>query len=583
MKKLKNSTKKHGNITENVYFCIMRHTKILLSSILLALCSCIQAKDTKKNDAFAVARNLEIFSAIYKNLDMMYVDSLDADVTVGEGIRGMLRSLDPYTEYYPAEDVKDLKTMLTGKYAGIGALVKLNMKTREVIIDEPYEGMPAAEVGLKKGDVIISIDDSSMVDKTVSYVSSRLRGEPGTTFLLKVKRPSEGYKEMKFKITRRAIKMPPVPYYGMINGSTTGYLLLTQFTDECARDVRRALVDMRQQGMTSLVFDLRNNGGGSLSEAIKIVNMFVPKGITLVTTKGKIKRSNHEYVTDSEPLDTLMPVVVLVNGNTASASEITSGSLQDLDRAVILGKRTFGKGLVQQPVDLPHAASLKLTISKYYIPSGRCIQAINYRHTGGGYREHIADSQTHKFLTKGGRVVQDGGGIKPDVEAKADSLPNIAAYLCQGGLDSTEVALYYIMDYIKAHPTIAPATEFHLTDQDYEEFKQRVLASDFKYDRETARVFDELVSMAKFEGYYEEAQAEFDALKAKLSHNLSRELDNNRTVISHMLEQSIVTAYYYQSGGIACTLSYDPQVQAALRILNDKAEYQKILSPPTED
>ena len=239
--------------------------------------------------------------------------------------------------------------------------------------------------------------------------------------------------------------------------------MLSQFTEDCSRNVRRALVDMRQKGMKSLVFDLRNNGGGSLSEAVKIVNMFVPKDVTLVTTKGRIKRSTNEYKTDSEPLDTLMPVVVLVNGNTASASEITSGSLQDLDRAVIMGTRTFGKGLVQQTVELPHDASLKLTVSKYYIPSGRCIQAINYKHTGGGYREHIPDSLTREFKTRGGRTVRDGGGIKPDVEVKPDSIPNIAGYLCQGGFDSTEVVLNYVMDYVRKHPSIASAEEFHLS------------------------------------------------------------------------------------------------------------------------
>ena len=543
----------------------MRHTTLFTLLLLSILSTAVSADNKKKNDAFAVARNLETFSAIYKQLDMMYVDTLDADVTVGAGIRSMLRSLDPYTEYYAPEDMKDLKTMLTGKYAGIGALIKQNMKLNRVIIDEPYEGMPAAEAGLRKGDIILAVDDSSMVGKTVSYVSSHLRGEPGTTFLLKVLRPSAGNTSgkvkgektidgitgqvMKIKITRKAIQMPSVPYYGIIpraEGQTevVGYLLLTQFTEDCSRDVRRAIVEMRSEGMTSLLLDLRNNGGGSLAEAIKIVNMFVPKDMTIVTTKGRIKRSTNEYKTTSEPIDTVMPVVVLVNGNTASASEITSGSLQDLDRAVVMGTRTFGKGLVQQ---------------------------------GGGYKEHIPDSLTHEFKTRGGRTVRDGGGIKPDVEVKADSVPNIAVYLCQGGLDSTEVALNYVLDYVASHPTIAPATEFHLSDADYADFKQRVLQSGFKYDRETSKVYDELVEVARFEGYYNDAKEEFEALKKKLSHNLSRELDNNRAVISHLLEQSIITTYYYQRGSIACTLGYDTQVQEAVKLLNDKEQYKKIL------
>lgn len=561
-----------------------------------------QAKE-EKNHNFEVSRQLETFSAIYKQLDMMYVDTLDPEVTVGNGISAMLRSLDPYTEYYPASEVKNLRSMLTGKYAGIGALIKHDMKHDRIVIDEPYEGMPAAEAGLKKGDIILSIDDSTMIGKSVSFVSSHLRGEPGTTFVLKIQRrhdnntplatltaeSSKGKKGkkasnndageiLKIKITRRAIQLPCVPYYGLI-GDNVGYLQLTQFTDDCARDVRRALVDLRQQGMTRLIFDLRSNTGGSLAEAIKIVNMFVPRGITLVTTKGKIKRSNNEYKTEQEPLDTIMPTVVLTNDNTASASEITAGSLQDLDRAVVMGTRTYGKGLVQLPVDLPHGGSLKLTTSKYYIPSGRCIQAINYKHTGGGYREHIPDSLTQEFKTRGGRTVRDGGGIKPDVEVKADSLPNIAFYLQQSGLDSTEVMFHYVVDYIRRHPTIAPAEEFNITDKDYAEFKKQVVESGFKYDRETSKQFEELVKMAKFEGYYDDAKAEFDALKAKLQHNLERELDNNRNTIQQLLERDIIAAYYYQRGAIANSLRTDTQVQEAKKLLLDNNRYQNILHP----
>lgn len=558
-----------------------------------------------KNHNFDVTRQLETFSAIYKQLDMMYVDTLDPEVTVGNGIRAMLNSLDPYTEYYPADKVNTLRTMLTGKYAGIGALIMHNTKTGRVVIDEPYEGMPAAEAGLKKGDVILSIDDSTMVGKDVSYVSSHLRGDPGTTFVLEIQRggddsgssdqPSKTKKAgskgkstsntnggsiLKIKITRKAIQLPSLSYYGMI-GDNVGYLQLTQFTDDCARDIRRALVELRQQGMKGLVFDLRSNGGGSLAEAIKTVNMFVPKGITLVTTKGKIKRSNNEYKTEQEPLDTIMPTVILTNGNTASASEITAGSLQDLDRAVVMGTRTYGKGLVQLPVDLPHDGNLKLTTSKYYIPSGRCIQAINYKHTGGGYLEHIPDSLTHEFKTKGGRTVRDGGGIKPDIEVQADTLPNIALYLQNSGLDSTEVMFYYVVDYIRNHPTIAPAQEFKITDDDYAEFKKRVVESGFKYDRETSRLYERLVKMATFEGYYDDAKPEFEALKAKLQHNIERELDNNRNIIQQLIESDIITAYYYQKGAIANSLQTDTQVQEAKKLLLDEKRYESILKPNT--
>lgn len=565
-----------------MYFCIIMKSMSMkhLLYILLIMCMAVpaagrqqQSANNAKNHNYDVARQLEIFSAIYKQLDMMYVDTLDPEVTIGNGIRAMLQSLDPYTEYYPAEQVNELRSMLTGKYAGIGAVIKHDMRQDRIVIDEPYEGMPATEAGLRKGDVILSIDDSTMIGKSVTYVSSHLRGNPGTTFVLKIQRDG---KILKKKITRKTIQMPCVPYYGLI-GDGVGYLMLTQFTDDCSRDIRRALVDMRQQGMKSLVFDLRNNGGGSLSEAIKIVNMFVPKGTTLVTTKGKIKRSNNEYKTEQEPLDTIMPTVVLTNGNSASASEITAGSLQDLDRAVIMGTRTYGKGLVQLPVDLPHNGNLKLTTSKYHIPSGRCIQAINYRHTGGGYKEHIPDSLTHEFRTKGGRIVRDGGGIKPDIEVKADSLPNIAYYLQQSGMDSTEVMFQYVVDYIRQHPAIAPAEEFSLTDADYEEFKRRVVESGFKYDRETSKSFDELIEIAKFEGYYNDAKQEFEALKSKLSHNLQRELDNNRAVIQRLLENDIITAYYYQRGAIAHSLKSDTPIKEAKKLLLDNEKYMQIL------
>ena len=517
--------------------------KKILTIIILAVSLSAPAQ---KNHNYDVARNLEIFSAIYKNLNMMYVDTLDASEVVGTGIKAMLRSLDPYTEYYASDEVKNLKQMLTGKYAGIGAIVRKNLKTGNVCIDEPYFGMPAQEVGLRKGDEIISIDDSTMVGKDVSYVSSHLRGDAGSTFLLVYKRPGEK-KESKVKVKRRAIQLPSVPYYGMLD-ENVGYIALNQFTEGCSQDVRRAFIELRQQGMKGFVFDLRNNGGGSLQEAIKIVNMFVPKGITLVTTKGKMKKVNHSYKTDAQPIDTVMPVVVMVNGNTASASEITAGSLQDLDRAVVFGTRTYGKGLVQVPMDLPHNTSMKLTTSKYYIPSGRCIQAINYKHTGGGYKEHIPDSLTHVFHTANGREVRDGGGIKPDVEFKGDTIPNIAVYLASSGLDSTEVMFNWVVDYIMKHDSIAKPEEFRLSESEWKDFSKAVVDAGFKYDRETVKIYDELIKVAKMEGYYDDNKEEFEALKAKLSHNLSRELEKNERQIRRVLEADIITAYYYQKG-----------------------------------
>lgn len=534
----------------------------------------------EKNHDFVVAKNMDVFTSIYKNLDMMYVDTLDADEVIGNGINAMLRSLDPYTEYYPESEVKELKNMLTGKYAGIGSVVRYNYQLGYTVINEPYEGMPAQEAGLKKGDIILSINDSTMKGKEVSYVSDRLRGEPGTSFILKVKRPSTD-KVMKVKLTRRTIQMPFLPYYGLLDGGI-GYINFNSFTDQCAKDVRRAFIDLKKQGAKKLVFDLRNNGGGSVSEAVSIVNMFLPKDKVVLTMKGKLQRANNEYKTTVEPIDTLMPIVVLVSGNTASAAEILSGSLQDYDRAIILGTRTYGKGLVQATMDLPYNGQMKLTTSKYYIPSGRCVQALNYKHAKGGYVEHVPDSLTKVFYTAGGREVRDGGGVKPDVEVKPDSLPNIAYYLA-GARDSNELMLNYEVDYIAKHPTIAPAKDFALTDADYEEFKARVLKADFKYDRETEKYLKDLMKLARFEGYYDDAKPEFDALAKKLSHNVAKDLDYNKQYIKRLLENDIVAAYYYQGGAIRNSLRYDKQVKEAVRLLNTPEEYKKLLRPSEKE
>ena len=533
--------------------------------------------NTEKDHNFKVAKNLETFSAIYKYLDLMYVDTLNADEVVGNGINYMLHSLDPYTVYYPADKVKDLDLMISGKYAGIGAIIRYNFAIKNTIIDQPYENMPAAEAGLKKGDIILAIGDSSMVGKDVSYVSNRLRGDAGSRFVLTIKRPSTG-KKMKFKITRRSIQLPAVPYYGLQDNGV-GYLNLNSFTTDCSKDVRRAFLDMKKQGMKSLVFDLRNNGGGSLQEAINIVNMFVPKGITLVKTVGKMERANKEYKTTVEPIDTVMPIVVLVSDETASASEITSGSLQDLDRAVVLGTRTYGKGLVQVSMDLPYNANLKLTTSKYYIPSGRCIQAINYKHSNGGYTEHVPDSLTHVFHTANGREVRDGGGIKPDIEVQPDSLPNIAFYLTASGRDSTEVMLNWELKYLRTHPTIAPAKNFVISDVDYADFKQAVLKSGFKYDRESKKYLEGLVKLARFEGYYDDAKPEFDALEKKLNHNIAKDLDYNKQTLKQLLTSDLVAAYYYQRGAMENGLQFDKQWKKAVELLDDPAAYKKVLQP----
>ena len=539
----------HAEITEITEITMKKKLLVILGMVLAAtVCQAQEAKNNNlekaKNHNLEVAKNLEIFNALYKNLDLMYVDTLDANKVVTTGIDAMLRSLDPYTEYYPEERQKDLKTMLTGKYAGIGALVRFNQQLKQVVIEEPYEGMPAAEVGLKKGDIILQIDDSLMKDKQVNYVSSRLRGEAGSTFVLKIKRPTTG-KVMTFKITRRSIKMPEITWYGMLP-QNIGYIALNTFTGEPSKVMRRAFLDLKKRGAEKLVLDLRSNGGGSLPECVDILSMWLPKGQRIVETKGKLKRVESEYKTRLEPIDTVMPIVVLVNQETASASEITSGALQDLKRGIIIGTRTYGKGLVQVPnVDLPYNANLKLTTSRYYLPSGRGIEMKE--------------------------------GIKPDVEVKPDTMANVTLYLDR--LDSTEVMFNYVVDYIGKHPTIAAAKDFRLSDADYEDFKQRVIKAGFTYDQLSKKQFAELERSAKFEGYYDDAREEFEALKAKLDHHdVARDLDRHRDEIKQLLEQDIVGAYYYQAGQMQVGLRNDKTLEKAVHILTTEGEYARVLN-----
>lgn len=569
--------------------------QIIIATILLLTSAIANAQEgqntTSQNHNLEVGKNLDIFNTAYRNLDLFYVDTLNPEQTITTAIKSMTRSLDPYTEYYPENETKNLQQMITGKYAGIGSIIKYHTGRKRVVIDEPYAGMPAAEAGLKKGDIILSIDDSLMTDKNTQYVSSHLRGDAGTSFVLKVLRPAAGQsskakkpkgQELKFKITRRNIKLPELPWYGMIEEENKiGYINLNQFTEGCSRSVRNALIDLKQQGATSLVFDLRGNGGGSEMEAVDIVSLWVPKEQMVVENRGKVRQANRIYKTRLEPIDTVMPLVVLVNGETASASEITAGALQDLDRALVVGTRTYGKGLVQVPMDLPYNTNIKITTSKYYIPSGRCIQAINYKRDGeGGYKERIADSLTHVFHTKNGREVRDGGGIKPDVEIKGDSVPNILYYLSIGGLDSTEVMFDYVVDYIAKHPTIeSDPTKFHLTEADYANFRQRVIDSGFTYDPVSRKQFDELVKTAKIEGYYDEAKEAFDALGEKLKHNVASDLDKHKSMILQALELDIISAYHFQAGALRAGLTYDKQLKEAIRMLNTPAEYKKLLQP----
>ncbi len=519
---------------------------------------------------FQIAKNLDIFNSIVKELDMFYVDTIDPNKTIREGIDNMLYSLDPYTVYYPENDQDELEMMVKGSYGGIGSLIRYNPKSKYTVIAEPYEGMPAAESGLKAGDLLLEIDGKDL--KGNSDVSTLLRGQVGTSFKLKVQRP--GVKEpLEFNIVRRSIQMPTIPYYGVMDGQV-GYINLSSFSGNPSKDFKKAFLDLKKQGITSLVIDLRNNGGGLLDQAVEIVNMFVPRGKTIVTTKGKIKQASNTYKTLREPLDTDIPIAVLVNSGTASSSEILSGSLQDLDRAVIVGNRTYGKGLVQVPRSLPYGGNLKITTSKYYIPSGRCVQAIDYAHRNeDGSVARIPDSLTTVFHTASGREVRDGGGVSPDIEVKQERLPNILFYLVRDNL-----IFDYATDYCLKHPAIASAKEFELTDADYEEFKNKVKGADFKYDQQSEKILNTLKEAAEFEGYMKDASDEFKALENKLKHNLDRDLDYFSKDIKKMIAEEIIKRYYYQEGAIIQQLKDDKDLDEAVKVLTNPERYQQILS-----
>lgn len=527
------------------------------------------------NRNFQLAKNLDVFNAVVKELDMFYVDTIDPNKTIKDGINSMLYSLDPYTEYYPEEDQSELEQMIKGTFGGIGSIITYDAKMKRSLIAEPFEGTPAAKAGLKAGDILLEIDGTSLIGKDNSEVSQMLRGQAGTSFKLKIDRPNVkgGYTPMEFNIVRESIQNPSIPYSTILDNKI-GYINISTFSGNPSKDFKNAFLTLKKNGATSLIIDLRNNGGGLLDEAVEIVNFFLPRGKVIVTTKGKTKQASNTYKTLREPLDLNIPIVVLVNSGTASASEILSGSLQDLDRAVIVGNRTFGKGLVQTTRPLPYGGMMKITTSKYYIPSGRCVQAIDYKHRNeDGSVGTIPDSLTRIFYTAAGRQVRDGGGILPDMVVKQDKLPNILFYLVRENM-----VFNYATQYCLKHLTIASPEKFTLADADYKDFKALVKKSDFKYDQQSEKILKTLKEAAQFEGYMTEASEEFKALEKKLSHNLDRDLDYFSKDIKSMITNEIIKRYYFQRGSIIQQLKNDDDLSTALKVLNDPAKYKEILS-----
>ncbi len=548
----------------------------------LAITACALPAAAQKNHNFEVAKNLDVFNNLFKQLDLYYVDTINPEKLVKEATDAMLSTLDPYTNYFADNERSDLKQMLTGKYGGMGALIHYAKDLKRCIVAEPFEDCPAAKAGLRAGDVIYEIagkafgplKDGDDTGDFTSSVSDALRGEPGTSFVIKIMRPGEN--DMReIKVTREAIKTPAVTYYGMLG--ETGYIYLSQFTQGCADEMRKAITELKKQGAKKLMLDLRGNGGGSLEEAVDIVNLFIGKGKTVVELKGKVKSEQQILKTQREPLDKDIPLAVLVNGGSASASEITAGTLQDYDRAVIVGTRTYGKGLVQQTRPLPYDGMLKLTTSKYYIPSGRCIQAIDYSHRNAdGSVGRIPDSLTHVFHTECGRTVRDGGGILPDSVIKVDSMANIVIYLSPSMLTS-QVLFDFVTEYVGRHPQIDKPETFDISDEEFENFKKYAIEHKFSYDKQSEKVLKQLKSVAKFEGY--DVDNEIKALEAKLTHNEDYDFEHWKSEIKRLLNAEIMLRYYYRKGSTRNALNGDKTFAAAQAILDSPQIYSKILNP----
>lgn len=524
-----------------------------------------------RNHDFDISSNMEIMYNILRELDINYVDSINLKARIEDGINAMLRGIDPYTTYYPESDQNDLKMMTTGKYAGVGAMIT-KFKGRDfVVITEPYEGMPAQKSGIRAGDRIVRIDGESMKDKESAYVSSKLKGDPDTKLKVSVSRPGIS-DTLDFEMTRQIISLPSVPYWG--KHDDFGYIYLNSFTENCSKDVAQALMDLKSQGIKGVILDLRGNGGGLLHEAVNIIGLFVPKGTKVLETRGKVPQMDASYTTRREPVDTEIPVVVIIDQESASASEIVSGALQDLDRAVIVGGRSFGKGLVQSTRPLPYNGVLKVTTAKYYIPSGRCIQEIDYsKRSSSGQAQHIPDSLTNVFYTAAGRPVRDGGGIRPDVTCKFDTMPDIMYYLSQN------LVMYdYLDEYCSRHATIAPVSEFSISDSEYAEFIDFVSKSDFQYTSNSSRALKSLREMAELEGLAQKADAEFKALESKLEYDMKHDMDQFSSDIKRLLATEIVTRYYYQKGAIIQGMKDDHILEESINLLKDGKRYRAILS-----
>lgn len=539
--------------------------------VLLAVCltAGLLFSFAYKNDKlFAIAKNLDIFASLVRELDSYYVDDIDPDHLIAVGINAMLEELDPYTEFIPEENSDDFRMLTTGEYGGVGALIGNRTGVNMVLM--PYQGFPAQVGGLRIGDQFLKVDTVDVTGKETSDISRLLKGPANTSVDVKVKR---GEDTLTFNLTRRKIVISNVPYYGKIDDQT-GYIKLTDFTTNAAADVRKALLDLKAQGITRLVLDVRDNPGGILKEAVEIVNLFIPKGKEVVRTIGKIENVNAVYKTTKSPVDKDIPIVVLINERSASAAEIVAGALQDYDRAVLIGRKTFGKGLVQTTVPLSYNSQVKLTTAKYYIPSGRCIQAIDYsKRDENGNSSSVPDSLRNEFTTKNGRIVLDGAGIEPDLKVESKSFAPITFSLVARNL-----IFKYGNEFYRKHETIASPRAFTIDDALYQDFVSWLEDKEYDYTTYVEKSLEDLNKYAQREPYFDEIKATIEELKKKVSHSKEQDLITHQDEIKEALREELVSRYYYQEGVVEASLINDMEIKKALAILGDQQQLRQILT-----
>ncbi len=548
--------------------------KKLFYTVAMLLCIGLCLEGATRSKKSAISRNIDIFSSVFKEMQTFYVDSIDADKAVSTAINAMLGELDPYTVYMPRSEQEDFKTMTTGEFGGIGSYIV--QRDGNVYISGPHKDSPAHKAGLRAGDLIMAIDGDTMLGKSHTFVSDRLKGTPGTDLRVKVKRPYVADSIIEVPMTRAKIKIASVPYYGVEKGDI-GYIALNTYSESTADEVKKAVTDLTANpAVKALVLDLRGNVGGLVESAVKVVGNFVPKGTEVLRTKGKGVLNEKVYKTTSAPIAPEIPLVVLIDGETASSAEITAGALQDLDRAVIIGNRSYGKGLVQTTRDIPYEGMLKVTVAKYYIPSGRLIQAIDYsRRNPDGSVSRIPDSLTNTFTTAHGRVVRDGGGISPDIDVEYPSLSRLTYNIM-----SDFWAFDFANRYFATHPQAPDIDSFEVSDSLYNEFKAFINPDKFEYDRVCETMLERLRAAAKVEGYDEDSlTVQFDILEKMLRRPLERDLDKHRDAIEPLIAREIMERYYFDPGRIKTGLRKDPGLDSAATLLHTRDRYTQLLSP----